>query len=160
MRLAAVLQGRLDMGRYGSLDLGASDYIELHHRMKSKPGDPEIDLLHDYNSTEFKSKAAATASWTRGQWVTSLHVQYSGTSVNSNGSGTVAPFVTWNASERYSFGGQGAYLQLTANNLLDRHPPADGGIGWPYYNVLNFDGFGRSVFVEFGMHFGGGEPKS
>ena len=150
----------VDVGRFGNLDLGASYYIELHHRMQNKQGDPEMDLLHDYNSTEFKSRAAATATWTRACWATSLHAQFSGTSVNSDGSGTIAPYVTWNASERYAFGGKGTYVQLAINNLLDRHPPADGGVGWPYYNVLNFNGFGRSVFLEFGMHFGGDEPKT
>jgi iron complex outermembrane receptor protein len=150
---------KFDIGRYGNLDLAANYYIELHHRMKNKPGDPEIDLLHDFNSTEFKSNAAATATWTIGHWATSLHAQYHGSSVTADQSSTIGSFMTWNGSLRYQIPSRGAYIQLAANNLLDRHPPPDGGAGWPFYNTVNFDGFGRSVFLEFGMHFGGGEAK-
>jgi len=151
------IQYKFGLGAMGDLDLGASHYIELHHSMRNKPGDPQIDLLHHFNSTEFKSNATATATWTTGHWSTTLHAIYNGSSVTSDQSAVVGSYTTWNASLRYDLPRYRAWMQLTADNLFDRHPPADGGAGWPFYNVTNFNGFGRSVFVEFGMKLGGAQ---
>ena len=53
-----------------------------------------------------------------------------------------------------------AYAQLAINNIFNKRPPVDGGAGWPYYNNFNYNAYGRSVFLEIGMHFGEGKSAS
>ncbi|HEX6832492.1 MAG TPA: TonB-dependent receptor, partial [Rudaea sp.] len=143
---------RWDGGRYGDFQFDLSYYDELSHTTRTNPGDPEIDLLHNYNSYEFKTNVGAGVTWSLGNWTTTLYGRRYGRSVNTLGTGTVGPYTTYNGSVRYSFGTD-AYLQLSANNLFDKDPPQDASNGWPYYNVVNFSGLGREVFLEVGVHF-------
>lgn len=143
---------RLDAGKWGDFQFDASYYNELNHKTRTNPGDPEIDLLHNYNSYEFKTNFSGGITWSKGDWSTTIYGRRYGRAVNTAGTGITGPYATYNGSLRYSFGGD-AYLQLTANNLFDKKPPIDPSATWPYYNIFNYSGLGREVFLEMGVHF-------
>jgi len=155
--IQASLDYRLDAGRFGDFVFNAAYYDELNHTFTNKPGDPEIDLLHNYNSYEFKTIGNGTVTWNIGPWSTTLHATRYGRTVNFSFSGTTSPQILYNANIRYSLADDNAYIQLTANNLFDKKPPIDPSTGYPYYNFLNWNAYGRSVFLEMGVHLGPGK---
>jgi outer membrane receptor protein involved in Fe transport len=143
---------RFEAGKYGDFQFEASYYDELKHQTRTNPGDPEIDLLHNYNSYEFKTNFSGSITWTIGNWSTTLFGRRNGHAVNTFGNGITGPYTTYNGSVRYAFDSD-AYIQLSANNLFDKDPPFDASNGWPYYNVQNYNALGREIFIEMGVHF-------
>lgn len=157
--IQAQLDYKVEAGRFGDFTFGAAYYDELNHKFRNKPGDPEIDELHNYNSSEFKTIGNATVNWAIGNWSTTLHAIRYGHSVNAGLTGMTGPYITYNANVRYTMAGGDAYIQLTANNLFNQRPPVDASSGYPYYNIFNFNNLGRAVFVEFGAHLGAGKSE-
>lgn len=143
---------RFEAGKFGDFQFDVSYYNELNHTTRTNPGDPEIDLLHNYNSYEFKTNFAGGITWTINNFSSTIYGRRYGRSVNTLGNGIVGPYTTYNGSVRYSFDSD-AYIQLSANNLFDKNPPFDPSNGWPYYNVVNYSALGREVFLEMGIHF-------
>ena len=150
---------RIDFGKYGNLDLGAQYFVELNHKSQQNPGDPELDLLHNYNSYEFKTRSSASASWAIGDWTTTVFGTLYGKSVNYYGTGTFGRWATFNGSVNYAVA-KDAAIQLTVNNLFNRAPPTDNtfsqpsnAIPPPYYNVYSYNGFGRMYWLEYKLHF-------
>ena len=46
-------------------------------------------------------------------------------------------------------------LSLTANNLTGERPPRDRTYtSYPYYNIFNYNGYGRSYMLEVNWRFG------
>jgi outer membrane receptor protein involved in Fe transport len=150
---------RFDMGRYGDLNLSAAYYVELHHKLQQEPGDPEIDLLHNYNSYEFKTKSNAGATWSIGNWATTLYGTLYGKTVNFGGTGVTGQYATFGGSVTYNFD-KDAAVQFTVNNLFNRAPPTDSTypsassvVPPPYYNAFVYNGFSRAYWLEYQIHF-------
>lgn len=149
---------KFDLGRYGDLNLSADYYVELHHRYQQNPGDPYIDLLHNYNSYEFKTRSSAAASWAIGKWTTTLFGTLYGKTVNYGGTDTVGRWATFNGSVNYQVD-KDVTVQLTVNNLFNRAPPTEYSFGSesvippPYYNYYVYNGYGRMTWLELQLHF-------
>jgi len=157
--IQASVDYKIDMGRYGDLQLAGQYYVELNHELQQEPGDDYIDLLHNYNSWEFKSRTSAAASWSVGKWTTTLFGTLYGKVVNYGGTKTNGRWATFNGSVNYDVTKDVA-VQLTVNNMFDRAPPTDPSIASnstavppPYYNVYTYNGFGRAYWLEFQVHF-------
>ena len=46
-------------------------------------------------------------------------------------------------------------ISLTVNNIADKSPPKDNSwTAYPYYNTFNYNGYGRSYWLEFDWRFG------
>ena len=151
---------RMDFGRYGNLALSGQYYIELHHTYQQGPGDPVIDLLHNFNSYEFKSRTSASASWAVGNWTSTVYGTLYGRATNYLGTGTAGRWAQFNGSVQYNIG-TNSYVTLIINNIANRRPPVDASFAGgnysppPYYNVYVYNGYGRAFWLEFNTRFGG-----
>ncbi len=166
--LIASASWRTGLGGYGDLLLQGSYSDTLKHTMEQYPGDPTINLLDSpYYSTDFKTKANATATWSKNAWSASLYVDRYGSSPNyystltatsktSPLAGTLAPWILWNASVRYQ-ATPALLLSVEINNLFDSAPPMDrsytGTAGTPY-NTSNYNVYGRALYLEANYKFG------
>lgn len=149
---------RVDMGRYGDLGLSAQYYVELNHKTKQNPGDTPLDLLHNMNSYEFKSRGTASVTWEVGKWTSRLYGALYGKAVDFLGTETFGRWAQFNGSLKYAFGDD-ASMMLTVSNIGNRRPPVDRSITGgnysppPYYNVLSYNGFGRAYWLQYDIKF-------
>ncbi len=160
---------RWDAGRWGDFGLGAQYNVTLKHTYQQYAGDPDIDLLRNpYYSSEYKSIFSSNLTWNIGDWTTTLYgirygatpnytAQVHTTGYAAKGAGTVAPWILYNGSVEYRIG-DNARVSFIVNNIRDSMPPRDSTwIGWPYYNVFNYNAFGRSYWLELNVRFGAGK---
>lgn len=167
---------RLDAGRFGNFSFGASYNVTLQHLYQQYPGDPMIQLLRNpYWSSEFKTIFTGTVTWDIGKWSTTLSgtrygsvpnnyaqsyaTGYATPCLTSGGyttcPGTLAPWILYNGSVKYQVTPD-ISTQLIVNNIFDSMPPRDTtATGWPYYNIFNYNPFGRMIWLNLNIHFGG-----
>jgi len=149
---------RTDFGRYGNLALSAQYYVELNHKQRNNPGDDYIDLLHNYNSFENKTRSSASVSWSVGNWTSTLYGILYGKDVAFNAPVIVGSWAQFNGNVQYDFDSK-ASLGLTINNITNRAPPVDSSfagspaVGPPYYNPYVYNGYGRIYWMELKVHF-------
>ncbi|MGH8158993.1 MAG: TonB-dependent receptor domain-containing protein [Rhodanobacter sp.] len=159
-----------DIGRFGSLYYKFSYSDELKHTYQDYVTDPKIDLLRhpgapNFN-TDFKSKANASITWSKSEWSTTLYVNRFGRSPNNQaqlddsyakpGDGKLGAWILWNASVTYnpikSLG-----LSFLVNNVFNKMPPIDrtySGLTATPYNTLNYNVYGRAMYLEANYKFG------
>lgn len=150
---------RMDWGRFGNMALSGQYYIELNHEQRLDPGDPFIDLLHNFNSYELKSKTSASASWAIDKWTATVFGTLYGKTINFAGTATNGRWAQFNTSLQYDFGDNASIL-LSVNNVFNRQPPLDfestgpsSALPPPYYNPLVYNGLGRLYWLEYKFHF-------
>ena len=145
----------VDIGRYGNLRLAGSYYVEFKHLSQQFPGDPIINVYHDPRFSDWKTTFNGSLTWNIGNWSTTLFGQRYGSIPNAAQNATLAPWMLYNGSVKYSFGSDAA-IQLTVNNIFNSKPPVDHtASNFPYYNTYNYNPYGRAVWGEFAFHFGG-----
>lgn len=176
--ILASLNYQWDIGRYGTLGFDANYNVTLKHSFQQYPFDPVVDYLRDpFYSSEFKSKAIADISWDIGPISATLTgIRYGKTpnyyaQVNPTGyatpcstgtkndpyvscAGTVAPWTTYNASVAYRIN-DAMTITGIVNNIKNSMPPSDPT--WtssPYYNIFNYNAYGRQYWLEFDWKFG------
>ncbi|HJP99059.1 MAG TPA: TonB-dependent receptor [Rhodanobacteraceae bacterium] len=174
--VVASLDYRVDAGRFGDFTFGARYNNTLSHTYQQYPGDPMIDdLRNPYWSSEFKTIFTGVVTWDIGNWSTTVAGQRYGSTPNyyaqthsagyatpcltSGGyttcPGTVAPWMVYNASVKYQVTPD-ISTSLIINNVFDSMPPRDTTwVGWPYYNQFNYNPFGRIIWLDLRIHFGG-----
>jgi outer membrane receptor protein involved in Fe transport len=151
---------RIDAGRFGSFKITGDYNTTLKHEYRQFPTDPITDLLHNtsyYN--QFKDIGAGTLTWDIGSWSTTVRGTRYGKSYSYDGTYTVAPWMLYNATVQYNFSDDAA-LTLITNNVFNSRPPLDHTYSaYPYYNIFNYNSFGRLVMLEMNVHFGGGKKN-
>lgn len=168
--IVASLAYRIDAHRFGDFTLGGNYNVTLHHSYQQYPFDPDHDLLHEPQwSSEFKSIFTGYVTWDIGNWSTTISGQRYGSTPNYAAqvygwgggagayavAGTVAPWMVYNASVKYQVTPD-INTQLIVNNLFDSMPPRDKTwVGWPFYNQFNYNPFGRAIWLDLNIHFGG-----
>lgn len=154
--ITANLQYRLDAGRYGDFTFNADYNTTLKHIYQAFPDDPVFDQLRDrsyYNA--FKNIGAGSVNWKIGPWSTTVRGVRYGKTPSYNGAFVVAPWMIYNATIQYNFGDDAA-ITLIGNNIFNSRPPKDRSFNaYYYYNLFNYNAYGRLVMLEFNMHFGG-----
>lgn len=152
--ISASAQYRVDAGSYGQFLFGADYNTTLKHVQQQFPTDPVDDLLRDFNYYgPYKEIFSAYVSWKSGAWSTTVHGQRYGKTFSHDGTFAVAPWMIYNASVQYNFNDDAA-ISLIGNNIFNSRPPLDRSFGtYPYYNVFNYNGYGRLLMVEFNFHF-------
>lgn len=156
-----------NLGAYGALTFNASYSDILKHELQQYPNDPVIDLLRNpYYSTDFKTKANASITWTIGNWGATVFANRYGSTPNylasvlnnytDKGTGRLAPWILYNASVSYT-PIENLALSLLVNNVFNKMPPEDhsypGTSGSPY-NDLNYNVYGRAFYLEATYKFG------
>jgi len=159
---------RHDIGRWGNLALEANYNVTLKHSAQLYPTDPVIDLLRQpYYSTEFKTIANASATWTVDKFSTTLFATRYGRTPNyiastnttgygTPGAGTLAPWILYNGSVAYNITDD-LRVSGIVNNIFNKMPPGDStNVLYPYYNIFNFNPYGRAYWLEVDWRFGRG----
>jgi outer membrane receptor protein involved in Fe transport len=162
---------RFGGGRAGGFEVDLNYNRTLDHDYTQFPGDEPIDFLNQgFYSTEFASIVTADFIWDIGRLTTTVHgtrygatpnfaEQSGSTPINGVPPGDVDPWLLFNLNVDYALTDQSS-LALTVNNVADEAPPKDdswsGTSGYPYYNFLSFNGYGRAYWLEYRMDFGGG----
>lgn len=161
---------RLNAGRAGDFTFDANYNVTLNHTYQQYPDDPTHKLLHDPQwSSEFKNIFTGSVTWDIGKWSTTLSGTRYGRTPNyaaqvygwAGGSGanavagTVPAWLVWNGSVKYQVSPD-IYAQFIVNNIKNSMPPQDmTWVGWPFYNQFNYNPFGRAMWLDLNIHFGG-----
>jgi len=156
----------LPAGRLGSFELKASWSNTLHHYETIYAGDQPINLLTNaFYSDEFKTKANASVTWTKGDWSGTVYVERYGHTPNylaglsetpTPGGGNLATWALCTLSARYQIT---PTLELSASveDVFNTMPPVDKSIPGDQnqpYDYLDYNIIGRSFFVEFSYQVG------
>jgi outer membrane receptor protein involved in Fe transport len=167
-----------DGGNIGELLFRGSYTNNIKHEFWQFEGDEAIDLLRRPGwSSDPKSKANASVTWSRDDWSTTLYANYIGHTPNSrartldtyddpNGTasindgrvyaGKLDPFTTFNLSVNFKPTDR-LDLSFMMNNLTNEMPPEDityaGSSGAPY-NSAQYSVYGRALYVEARYTFG------
>ncbi|MEO8160773.1 MAG: TonB-dependent receptor, partial [Arenimonas sp.] len=168
-KVAGIIAGttyRWGGGRQGNFELSLDYNTTLDHRSTLFPGSPEVDYLRQPKesfSSEFKEVLTGDFNWDIGKWSTNIHGVRYGSSPDLESQNTlglnrrVAPWVLFNLNIGYDLT-KNSNLSLTVNNVGNRKPPFDRTYNaYPYYNVFNYNGYGRSWFVQYNFDFGASE---
>ena len=167
--LIAKLGYGFDAGAFGHLYVDASYSDVLKHTIQNYPGDAHIDLLrHPGYSTDFKTKANMSVTWSKNKWSATAYVNRFGSTPNylatyyddykHAGTGTLAPWIVWNASVTYT-PAKKLSLSLLLNNVFNSMPPVDNsypGTTSQPFNTDNYNVFGRAMYLEANYKFGKG----
>ncbi|WP_240318614.1 TonB-dependent receptor [Lysobacter sp. TY2-98] len=158
---------RIDVGSFGNLLFRGSYTNNLKHEYTQFTGDEAIDLLRRPGwSTDPKSKANGSVTWSNGDWGTTLYANRIGHTPNYRAqvddnydaatAGKLDPFTLYNLSVDYQVMPQ-LSLSLMVNNLFNTMPPKDptypGSTGEPY-NSAQYSPYGRAVYLEARYQFG------
>ena len=155
-------------GRNGNFSLGLNYNNTLKHEVQRFPDEDTIDYLSTPTfSSEFKTVLTGDFGWDVGRWSSNIHgIRYGATPNNTaqlgaariNGipPGTIAPYMLFNLNVGYKLTDNSS-LALTVNNLGNRKPPRDPSYtAYPYYNVFNYNGYGRAFWLQYSIDF---DPK-
>ncbi len=154
------------IGSLGTLSGQGSWSALLKHNYQEYPTDPIIDELRDPTySTDFKTKANASLTWSKNPWSSTVYVAWYGRSPNylatvygygTPDAGTLSPWTIYNLTARYQLTPALA-ISLAADNLFNAMPPADhtypGTTSSPY-NSFNYNVYGRSYMIDAKYKFG------
>jgi outer membrane receptor protein involved in Fe transport len=156
-------------GRGGMFQVNLDYNRTLDHDYTQFPGDDPIDLLNEgFYSTEFASVVTGDFIWEIGKWTTTVHGTHYGSTpnfaeqsgagpINGVEPGSIDPYTLFNLNVHYQLTDNSS-LALTVNNVADEDPPEDksysGLTGYPYFNIFNYNGYGRAYWLEYQIELG------
>ena len=153
---------RWDIGRAGKLTFSADWNMTRKHEYQQYPGDPALDLINDpTQSSEFRNITSGQIDWDVGKWSATLFgtrygptPTYAAQNAITAGARTVGPYTLYNMSVKYNLTSNSG-LGLTVNNVRNSRPPVDTTyVAYPYYNIFNYNGYGRALWLEYNIDFG------
>ena len=156
----------MEIGAWGNLRFDGSYTNILDHTQLSYPNDPEVDLLRQpYYSSDPKTKANASVTWSRDKWDVTAYVNRLGKQPNyraqvtddysATNAGTLAPWIIYNLSLDYR-PLPNLELSFLVNNVLNEMPEDrsyPGTSGAPY-DTYNTNPFGRAMYLQMRYSFG------
>ncbi|WP_251275428.1 hypothetical protein, partial [Enterobacter hormaechei] len=74
------------------------------HKYRQFSDDPERDIRNSLDDYQWRSKANGSITWNQGDWTTTLYGNRFGSLPKTDGSGRIAPYMTYNASVFRQFG--------------------------------------------------------
>jgi outer membrane receptor protein involved in Fe transport len=162
-----------DTDRAGQFVFGLDYNLTLNHEFQEFSFSDVDDYRNNgFQSTEFRSIVTGDIAWTFGKWSVALHGLRLGSTPNytaqlfdptipGNGDATnngigrarIAPYLLYNLNIGYDLNESSA-LALTVNNLRNSAPPKDRSYtAFPYYNIFNYNGVGRSYWLTYDLKF-------
>lgn len=156
--VTAGAQWRLDAGRFGGFVFSGDFFRPLLHTERVNPEDPSYDLLNSRDwgfGTEIKNIFSGSVTWNFHDVSTTLYgIRYAPT-WSYDGNRHVGPWIRYNASMNWKVR-DNVTLSLISNNILDKMPPRDKSFSaFPYYDVFDYNIYGRSIMAEMQFKFGG-----
>lgn len=164
----AAMNVRWGGGRNGKFSAGLNYNDTLKHEVQRFPDEPAFDYLQSPTiSSEFKTILGGDFTWEIGRWTTNVHgIRYGSTpnyaaqvgadEVNGVAAGDVKPYALFNVNVGYRLTGN-SKVALTVNNIGNRKPPEDRSyVAYPYYNIFNYNGYGRAWWLSYNLDLDGG----
>ncbi|MGH8233136.1 MAG: TonB-dependent receptor plug domain-containing protein [Rhodanobacteraceae bacterium] len=147
---------RWSWGRYGDFGLNLNYAVQTSHLYQQFPDDVPFDVLRSNSyGNQFKNIGTAVLSWNIGNWDTTLQYQRYGKTFNNAGSGTLGPWMTYNATLQYHVTPD-ITTTLIGNNIFNARPPIDQTFSsYPYYDQFSYNAYGRLVMLELSVKLGG-----
>ena len=155
---------RWDIGRAGKLTFSADWNKTRSHTYQRYPGDVPLDYLNDpTQSSEFRNITSGEVDWDVGKWSSTLFATrygptptYAAQNAITAGAREVGSYTLVNMSVKYNLTSTSA-LGLTVNNLRNKRPPVDTTyVDYPYYNIFNYNGYGRAWWLSYNIDWGQG----
>jgi len=151
----------VDAGRYGRFAFELNWFDTLKHTFQQDALSALQDMLGAQNTwyNGFKNTLNGTVTWDIGAFTTTLFGTRYGKSGNyaygaTYATGSVAPWMIYNLDVRYAISDD-MNLSLIVNNLKNSAPPRDATYNYyPYYNVFNYNPYGRAISLQFDVRFG------
>jgi len=162
--VAASVAYRALPSRFGKFTFQLDYNDLLRHDYQVAPGQPVIDLLVDPSKNyDFKSMAEGSVRWTSlgDHWSGTLYARRAGSShnyaaISGNGypAGSLPPWITFNWSLTYT-PVRNLGMSLVIKNIANKMPPRDKTFdAFPYFNMDNYDMYGREVMLQIDMKLG------
>ncbi|MBN8922295.1 MAG: TonB-dependent receptor [Rhodanobacter sp.] len=156
--VSAGAQWRLSAGRFGNFVFSGDFFRPLMHTERVNPEDSSYDRLNSRDwgfGTEFKNIFTGSVTWKFHDVSTTLYgIRYAPT-WSYNGQHHIGPWIRYNASVNWQVR-DNVSLSLISNNILNKMPPRDRTFSaFPYYDVYNYNIYGRSIMAEMQFRFGG-----
>ncbi len=151
----AALNYTLDTSKAGLWSLDMAWTRVFDQKSATLPTDPVesfTDLTQDFRS-RFRTTVgwmyedfSATVLWNR------LGSSLTSDSLFSDNKTRVDALDLFNATVRYQFT-DAFSVTLVGNNIFDEEPPITSEEEYPYFNIFNYDPYGRELFIELGYVF-------
>jgi len=168
--LGAVVAGldyKFAAGVIGRFELTGSYTDMISHTVQQFPGDPVLNYLNNpFYSTEFKTKANSSFTWTRNPVSATLYVEHYGRTPNDisttepggyslPGAGTLSPWTLCDLSVSYK---PIPLVEVTfsVNNVFNAMPPVDHsypGTEEQPYNEGDYNVYGRTLYLSASYNF-------
>ena len=137
--------------RFGLWSLAMGWTHVFDQKSATLPTDPVLTFAKT-GTQDFRDRGRATLSWSYAKIDATLFANYLGESLTndslfSDTKNFVDPQLYFNATFKYNFTDR-FYGMLVGNNIFNKEPPQTGEELYPYFNVLNYDPYGREVFIE------------
>lgn len=141
---------------WGMFSLDATWTRVLDQKAATLPSDPVVSFA-DGGTQDFRSRFRATFGWTYRDFNATLFMNRLGSSLTndslfSDTKNRVDAQTYWNASFRYMFNDNFS-MTLIGNNIFNKKPPITSEEEYPYFNIFNYDPYGRELFVELSYLF-------
>jgi len=151
----ATLNYTLDTERAGLFSLDAAWTRVFDQKAATLPSDP-VESFTDVTQ-DFRSRFRASVGWLYQDFSTTLLWNRLGSSLTadslvSDTKTRVDALDLFNLTARYQFT-DAFSVTLIGSNIFDEDPPITSEEEYPYFNIFNYDPYGREVFVEFGYVF-------
>lgn len=135
-------------GLFG-LQLGYSHVLD--QKSATLPTDPVVSF-RDTGTQDLRSRGRATFNWDYKKFGMTLFVNRLGSSLTADSitrddKTRVGPQIYWNATFRYSITDK-LTASLIGNNIFNSEPSQSADEDYPYFNVFNFDPYGRELFFQ------------
>lgn len=146
----------------GQFFFDGSFTLTQSHMFEQFPGDPYINYLNNpFYSTEFKTKANTSVTWSKDPVSVTMYVERYGRTPNYiattqpdgyslQGAGTVPPWTLANLSVAYK-PVRDLELTFAVNNLFNKMPPSDNsydGTQAQPYDQFDYNVYGRMFYVS------------
>ncbi len=110
------------------------------------------DIRNSLDDYQWRSKANGSITWNQGDWTTTLYGNRFGSLPKTDGSGRIAPYMTYNASVFRQFG-ENLSVGVIVNNLRDNARRRTGTVAAGRSTVGNYDPYGRQYWVQLDYRF-------
>ncbi len=152
----AALNYSLDTDKAGLFSVDMSWTRVFDQKSATLPTDPVVSFANG-GTQDFRSRFRTTFGWIYQDLSATVLWNRLGSSLTndslfSDTKNRVDAQDYFNATVRYQFT-DAFSVALIGNNILDNEPPQTSEEGYPYFNVLNYDPYGRELFVELGYVF-------
>ncbi|MEG2981746.1 MAG: TonB-dependent receptor, partial [Stenotrophomonas sp.] len=89
---------RWDAGRYGRFSTRLAYSLVIDHAYRQFAQDEAVDQRNSLDSYQWRSKVNGSVTWSISEWTATLYGMRYGSLPKTDGSGRIAPYMTYNAS--------------------------------------------------------------